>query len=720
MSKTIYIKILLLLALALSAACEKERDIPSPAQEGQTVHYTATVQTGLTRATISEDMKYEFEAGDRVYLESEDQKLYGFLTLSVDGGVGKKEALFEGDLKYVGETPFERSSNPTVNLTLVSKEDKLHTVTAEGKLAPVESASYRFDGWAPSLEEAVSHLSHFTGSGHFNDSRFTLQQQSGFLKCFVRMYKTEAPVDREFTAKLLNNNNEQPFRQAKVTVSEAGSVPFVFAYLGGQLSLENAKLILEYEDSEMARFEGISGENLAANKYYSISRSTLSFKGFQIKAKYDKTTIRFNYDWYDSEIQYSLDYGETWTPYINQFELNANQVACIKGDRKGDNPNYKNTTNDDWGTPSNKPIFWASNLCYISGNIMSLLGDREELPAHAFHGAFSMGSSTAVTYIDIEEEAPLILPATELTAHCYQQMFRNCTRLTKAPALPATTSAISCYQSMFEGCTSLETPPSSLPITTVESSACNRMFFGCTKITTAPAFSNLLSIVKDSGCSEMFSGCTNMTTPPPSLPAGTLKYKAYYRMFCNCSKLESIPDFPHDPTVTYELTAGKSAENNQQDGLCYQMFYNCNALTSLEGKQLFNSITPLKLGCFNDMFSTCANLVEVPADFLPASTLAKSCYRGMFQQCKKLTRAPELLAPTLEQYCYRYMFFQCKSLVYIKCYSTSPGSSNTTQNWVKEANNAQGCEFHYRSGVNWPNGDHGVPNQWTMVPEQLN
>ena len=34
MSKTIYIKILLLFALAISAACEKERDIPSPAQEG--------------------------------------------------------------------------------------------------------------------------------------------------------------------------------------------------------------------------------------------------------------------------------------------------------------------------------------------------------------------------------------------------------------------------------------------------------------------------------------------------------------------------------------------------------------------------------------------------------------------------------------------------------------------------------------------------------------
>ena len=484
MSKTIYIKILLLFALALFAACEKERDIPSPAQEGQTVHYTATVQTGLdTRATISEDMKYEFEAGDRVYLESESGDLYGFLTMSVDGGVGKNMALFEGDLKYVGETPFERSSNPTVNLTLVSKEDKLHTVTAEGKLAPVESASYRFDGWAPSLEEAVSHLSHFTGAGHFNDSRFTLQQQSGFLKCFVRMYKTEAPVDREFTAKLLNNNNEQPFRQAKVTVSEAGSVPFVFAYLGGQLSLENAKLILEHEDSEMARFEGISGENLAANKYYSISRSTLSFKGFQIKAVYANTTIHFNYDWYDSKIEYSLDYGETWNHYTGEITLQANEVACIRGDRT----DYKNEKKgDSWWTPDDKPIFLASSLCYISGNIMSLLGNREQLSVSAFQGAFSRGA-TPLTNIDIDPDSPLKLPGTNLAERCYMRMFHNCTSLTRAPELTVQEPAEKCCYNMFRKCSFLADVSSiSLPAMSLSVDCYREMFRECSKLQSAP------------------------------------------------------------------------------------------------------------------------------------------------------------------------------------------------------------------------------------------
>lgn len=291
----------------------------------------------------------------------------------------------------------------------------------------------------------------------------------------------------------------------------------------------------------------------------------------------------------------------------------------------------------------------------------------------------------------------------------------GCTSLKKTPVLPATSSAASCYKSMFEGCTALATPPSTIPFATIANSACCRMFYGCTSLTSAPAFSNSLSVVEESGCSEMFSGCSKLRTPPPSLPAGTLRFKAYYKMFWSCLKLKSIPDFPCDPEVTYDLAAGTSAENNQQDGLCYQMFYKCDSLTTLAGKKLFNSKTPLKLGCFNDMFSTCALLATVPEDFLPATTLAPSCYRGMFQQCKKLQRAPDLLAETLVSHCYRFMFNTCSSLEYIKCYSTSPGSADFTTNWVQNAKNTSDCEFHLRAGVTWPSGNNGIPGNWKKI-----
>ena len=509
MSKSVFIKILLLAVLALVFACEKEVDQPSPAQEVQTVHYKATVQTGVdTRATIGEDMKYKFEEGDRVYMESTDGKLYGFLSLSVEGGQGKNVALFEGDLNYVGETPIPDDYNPEMKLVLVSKEDELHTIT-DGKVDVVTSASYLANKWAPSLEDAVSHLSHFTGTGHFNDVRLTLNQQSGFLKCFVEMKPQHA--GHEVTAKLLNDG--QPFREAIVTVSETGSLPFVFAYLGGQVTLKSAKLVVEYNNTTLGSFD-VSDKPLAANNSYSISRSTIEFDGFRIKAAYDNTTITFNYTYEDSGIEYSVDYGDTWIQYPGdnpQISLQAEEVVFVKGNRT----NYKND--------SGKPIFTTGNssqLCYISGNIMSLLKDKNNIVADAFRGAFSMGTTTAINYIDINPDAPLILPAAT-ASNCYMYMFRNCTSLTRAPELPATASATSCYKSMFEGCTSLVAPPSSIPFTTVASSACSRMFYGCTSLTSAPDFSSL-SEIKDSGCAEMFYNCTQLKTPPSSLPAATL------------------------------------------------------------------------------------------------------------------------------------------------------------------------------------------------------
>ena len=488
------------MALAISAACEKEVPSPSLVQEEQTVHYKTTIQTGIdTRATVGDDMKYQFEAGDRVYVESEDGKLYGFLSLSGEGGDGSTVALFEGDLKYVGDTPFERSGNPIIYFTLVSKEDALHKTTDQGKLVPVEIGSYSSDEWSPTLGGAVSRLSHFTGSGNFNDTRFTLQQQSGFLRCFVRMKKEDAPVDRVFTVTLLNNG--QVFREASVKVSEAGSIPFVFAYLGGQVSLENAKLTVAYNDEEQARFEDIANKDLAANKYYSISRSTLSFDGFRIKATKDQTTITFNYTYSDSGIQYSLDEGETWIQYATAFKLNANQVACIKGNRT----NYKNEkAGDQWWTPDDKPIFRADKLVYISGNIMSLLSDEEHLAESAFQGAFSRGG-TAVTYIDIESDIPLILPVTELAPRCYMRMFHNCTSLTHAPTFTVEKTAEKCCYNMFRKCTKLAHVGSiELPAMTL-SIDCYR---------------------------ELFRECTNLKSAP-ILPAPTLVQECYRQMFSN-------------------------------------------------------------------------------------------------------------------------------------------------------------------------------------------
>ena len=115
----------------------------------------------------------------------------------------------------------------------------------------------------------------------------------------------------------------------------------------------------------------------------------------------------------------------------------------------------------------------------VYGNIMSLLDEtgfatKTELPneEYVFYGLFMDNT----TLIDASE---LLLPAATLASECYQQMFDNCTSLTKAPKLPATTLAADCYYGMFVNCTSL-TNAYVKAAYTEGNSECSYMFYDCT------------------------------------------------------------------------------------------------------------------------------------------------------------------------------------------------------------------------------------------------
>ena len=525
MSKMKVTKMLLWMVLSLMVACNKDVETISPVTEVQTVHYRASIRTDVdTRATLGEGMVYKYASGDRVYLESEDGTLYGFLDMEDAGDVGKHEASFAGILTYVGTLP--RDPDPPVNLVLVSGTDDLHTVT-DGKVDAVSAGSYGLDTWAPSLEDAVSRLSHFTGSGHLMDGSFTLQQQSSFLRCSVNMTTGQAPVGRVITARLLNGS--VPLREVSVAVTQAGKLPFVFAFLGGGVSLENAELVLEWKDADnvdQSKDFTVADQTLAANTYYTISRYTYSYDGFCITAISDGTTIKFNYD----GIQYSVDYGDTWIPYSAQFPLNAGEAAWIKGNRT----NYKNAGTDQYESPSDKPIFEADKKCYISGNIMSLLADKDNLSESAFHGAFSKGSGTPVKYIDIHPDNPLIFPDNTLAPKCYMQMFRNCTSLTRAPQFRVEGTAYRCCYNMFRQCTNLtDISGVELPAMTLSQDCYRELLRQCSKVKTAP-----------------------------TLPAKTLVTECYRQMFSN-SGVTTIICLATDSSATSCLSEWMSGVPNK-------------------------------------------------------------------------------------------------------------------------------------------------------------
>ena len=88
----------------------------------------------------------------------------------------------------------------------------------------------------------------------------------------------------------------------------------------------------------------------------------------------------------------------------------------------------------------------------------------------------------------------------------------------------------------------------------------------------------------------------------------------------------------------------------------YQMFYNCTSLT--KAPEL--PATTLAKECYKEMFYGCTGLTTAPV--LPATTLAEGCYNSMFYNCTSLTTAPVLPATTLAPYCYSSMFSYCSAL----------------------------------------------------------
>lgn len=89
-------------------------------------------------------------------------------------------------------------------------------------------------------------------------------------------------------------------------------------------------------------------------------------------------------------------------------------------------------------------------------------------------------------------------------------------------------------------------------------------------------------------------------------------------------------------------------------GNCMSMLFGDNAANnfSLTGKDY----------AFKNLFINCSNIVNISADFLPATTLADECYSGMFANCYNLITAPSLPAMTLVNSCYYDMFSGCTNL----------------------------------------------------------
>ena len=118
--------------------------------------------------------------------------------------------------------------------------------------------------------------------------------------------------------------------------------------------------------------------------------------------------------------------------------------------------------------------------------------------------------------------------------------------------------------------------------------------------------------------------------------------------------------------IKFEMTGKIAATGNIQSLLnfsenvpiysFYKLFDNCKSLLTAP-QLLAKNVGPYSYAL---MFNNCTSLINSPK--LTSTELAYGCYRYMFAGCTALKNAPNLLAEILAPYCYEGMFFNCKKI----------------------------------------------------------
>jgi len=318
------------------------------------------------------------------------------------------------------------------------------------------------------------------------------------------------------------------------------------------------------------------------------------------------------------------------------------------------------------------------------------------------------------------------LPATTLDNWCYVEMFSGCTSLENAPALPATTLAEDCYHRMFEGCTSLQKAPvlpaptimgqvyggmfdgctslnyvKCLAVNIVDTSHGEDATTDCWLANVAPTGTFVKASEADWSVKTKTGEALN------GIPAGwTVKNDG--EDFVATEAPLTLEATENGTSVTVTNTNGLTIQYSTDGGNTWTSASDATitisdvaagATVSFRGDNAAYSTNGLstgstKIDCSADTYvygnvmslinsTSFATLKEFTADYalgalfygnahlknhntkelvLPATTLTRGCYRGMFSGNTGLTSTPELPATKMAPLCYYFMFSGCSNI----------------------------------------------------------
>ena len=214
--------------------------------------------------------------------------------------------------------------------------------------------------------------------------------------------------------------------------------------------------------------------------------------------------------------------------------------------------------------------------------------------------------------------------------------FYNCTSLTTAPAIP---NSVKSMEYTFKNCSSLTTAPDMSNATSVTS--LYNTFSGCKSLTTAPIIPNSVT-----NMCRTFRGCTSLTTAP-AIPGSVTNMQD---TFADCTSLTTPPDMSNATSVTnmvytfgdcYSLTTAPAIPNSVTNMSC--TFYKCISLTTAPDMSNATSVTNM-----SNAFESCTSLTTAPTIPSSVTNMARTFYN-----CPSLTGTIEINAnPTSYSGCF--------------------------------------------------------------------
>ena len=158
---------------------------------------------------------------------------------------------------------------------------------------------------------------------------------------------------------------------------------------------------------------------------------------------------------------------------------------------------------------------------------------------------------------------------------------------------------------------------------------------------------------------------------------------------------------------------------NIPDSCCYWMYYGCTSMTEMPTiaatSMLKDNGDPCNYGLYY-AFYNCSNMEgEVKLNIV--GDVGQQVLDACFSNCSKITSADLAFNGALGKMALRGAFVGCTLLSHVKCLATSfyddgTAANGSLYNWMN--NVSRTGTFIQASGVTWPRGKSGIPDNWTI------